>query len=375
MIKVFANFGYHPIYETFYTDPPKNIVFICRSKNITKFSDLYIYRSKRYSILKRIYIKIQRILKFIRYWFVGKTNADYVWGSRGFVPITNKPFIIDIEHPASFISMENQHLLLNHFVRIQILKALKDAKYIFPHCNATKKVMMLYTQHYWKKIKDKTYTLYPVIKLHRDKPKSLSNTEIKLVFIGRLFFFKGGREVLESSIELSKKYDIKLYLITELPKIYEKKIRKYDFIIYHSFLPKKKVFHILSHSDILVHPSYFDTFGYVLLEAMSFGLPIVASNHYAIPEIVKDSYNGFLINTEKYNIYTTNNVVGRWHLSSILHKNKKEIVKQIVDKLSMLIEDTKLYREISKNNINEIKYGKFSIERRNSLLEELLIKE
>ena len=42
-------------------------------------------------------------------------------------------------------------------------------------------------------------------------------------------------------------------------------------------------------SDMLIFPSLYEGFGFPLLEAMSCGTPVITSNIYAMPEIVKDS--------------------------------------------------------------------------------------
>lgn len=52
-------------------------------------------------------------------------------------------------------------------------------------------------------------------------------------------------------------------------------------------------------ADIFVLPSLYETFGIVLLEAMSFGLPIVATTAGAIPELVKNGERGILVPPKK----------------------------------------------------------------------------
>ena len=49
-------------------------------------------------------------------------------------------------------------------------------------------------------------------------------------------------------------------------------------------------------ADVLCFPTFFEseTFGLVLLEAMSFGLPVVATRWRGIPSIVDDGVTGFL---------------------------------------------------------------------------------
>ena len=52
---------------------------------------------------------------------------------------------------------------------------------------------------------------------------------------------------------------------------------------------------MLISSDILIHPSYHESFGLSLVEAEMFGLPIIASWVDSIPEIVKDGVTGILV--------------------------------------------------------------------------------
>lgn len=48
-------------------------------------------------------------------------------------------------------------------------------------------------------------------------------------------------------------------------------------------------------SDLLVHPSESESFGFVVAEAMSFGIPVVAFNVGALHEIIDNQVDGFLI--------------------------------------------------------------------------------
>jgi glycosyltransferase involved in cell wall biosynthesis len=52
---------------------------------------------------------------------------------------------------------------------------------------------------------------------------------------------------------------------------------------------------LMQRADVLVHPARWEGFGLVLLEAMSAGLPIVASRVGAIPEVVDDEITGVLV--------------------------------------------------------------------------------
>src|ERR1044072_1745051 len=60
-------------------------------------------------------------------------------------------------------------------------------------------------------------------------------------------------------------------------------------------MPDDMMLDMMRESDLLALPTLHDTFGYVLLHAMSRGTPVVATATCAIPEIVCDEQNGWLL--------------------------------------------------------------------------------
>ncbi len=59
--------------------------------------------------------------------------------------------------------------------------------------------------------------------------------------------------------------------------------------------PHGDVIRFMRAADVFVLPSLVESFGIVLLEAMSCGLPVVASRVMGIPYLVEDGENGFLV--------------------------------------------------------------------------------
>ena len=49
--------------------------------------------------------------------------------------------------------------------------------------------------------------------------------------------------------------------------------------------------------DVFIHPSLSEGFGMVIVEAMSFGLPVIATNVGGIPEIISNGQNGLLVDS------------------------------------------------------------------------------
>jgi glycosyltransferase involved in cell wall biosynthesis len=67
---------------------------------------------------------------------------------------------------------------------------------------------------------------------------------------------------------------------------------------FHGYLQKTRLDALYVASDIFVLVSEMEGYGIVYAEAMKFGLPIVASRHGAIPELVIHDENGFICTTD-----------------------------------------------------------------------------
>ena len=83
---------------------------------------------------------------------------------------------------------------------------------------------------------------------------------------------------------------------------------------------------IIANCDILVHPSFNDTFPLVILEAMQHGLAIIGSDQGAIPEIIKPEF-GF--------VFPTGNKKILFELIKylILHKEKRDSMRANAKKI------------------------------------------
>lgn len=105
---------------------------------------------------------------------------------------------------------------------------------------------------------------YPKLKLviAIGKPPENLNNEFSLAY-----------EMLQGYIKLhgvEKQTFLKSFRLDEMPSVYKG-------------------------SDMFVLPSENETFGQVFIEAMSCGLPVIGTKVGGIPEIISDSYNGYLV--------------------------------------------------------------------------------
>ena len=123
-----------------------------------------------------------------------------------------------------------------------------------------------------------------------------------LVSVGRLSKEKGFVDLIDVFALVHMMYpEWKLNLIgdgEEKDKIISK-IHKYgleDSVIMHGFLDKDKVGKILSESSIYLMTSFTESFGIVLLEAFSYGVPCVAfDSAEGANEIISNNWDGYLI--------------------------------------------------------------------------------
>lgn len=68
-----------------------------------------------------------------------------------------------------------------------------------------------------------------------------------------------------------------------------------DIVEYVGWIDGERKAEILSNSDIYLQPSYQEALGIAILEAMSYKIPVIATNVGGIPEIINDGVNGYLI--------------------------------------------------------------------------------
>lgn len=155
------------------------------------------------------------------------------------------------------------------------------------------------SEFYKTRIKPKCLYI-PNLVSKADKISDLKSKNI--VSIGRLSKEKGFIDLIDVFALVHMAYpDWKLNIIgdgEEKDKIINR-INKYglnDSVIMHGFLDKDRVGEVLSDSSIYVMTSFTESFGIVLLEAFSYGVPCVAfDSAEGANEIITNNWDGYLI--------------------------------------------------------------------------------
>ncbi len=141
---------------------------------------------------------------------------------------------------------------------------------------------------------DKVACVYAGGNVSAGRPEDLNNEERfktrHILFVGLDWERKGGPVLLEAfrSVRLSMP-DARLSIVGCAPRIQEPGVRVFGRV------PLSDVPDFYRSASVFCFPTLNEPFGLVLLEAFSYGLPVVATRLGAIPEIVTDGRSGFLV--------------------------------------------------------------------------------
>ncbi len=212
-------------------------------------------------------------------------------------------------------------------------------------------------QEYKEAIESKLVVMHPPQELYTscysDKCLSLEGA-IKFIFVGALFFRKGGMEVLETFINLRERYnyDIELIIVSSLrtgnfatkegPEDVEKAknliAQNSSWIKWYPKLPNKEAIELMKRSHVGLLPTYADTYGFSVLELQATGCPCITTDVRALPEI-NNINTGWVINIPKNRlgeaIYATKE--DRNIISKLIRNGLEKIIHEIFTDRSLII--------------------------------------
>ncbi len=138
--------------------------------------------------------------------------------------------------------------------------------------------------------------------IHKDCLRMKNNSPKKILFLGFITKLKGCYDIPEIAERVIKDYDNVKFILAgsgEQDKIIkilrEKNLEKYFY--FPGWIKEQQKQGLLQCSDVFFLPSYTEAMPMSILEAMGYGLPIVASNVGGIPQLVQENKNGFLVNS------------------------------------------------------------------------------
>ncbi|MDT7041970.1 glycosyltransferase family 4 protein [Candidatus Nitronereus thalassa] len=223
---------------------------------------------------------------------------------------------------------------------------------------------------------NKTDVVYPAVREVEKSKIRFQDHQINILFVGE-FLRKGGANTVDAFLKLAKEYSHIYLRVCSFEKFqtrnqalqneYLEKIHNSDRITF-GFVERETLMNeVMPNTDIYLCPTYQETWGYSIEEAMAYGIPVVATNHFAIPEMIEHGENGFLIETEQFDFI-------RDAKSYVIDEIPREFMEYMTDQVYMytkqLIESISLRKKFGLHSL-ELVRTKFSMAARNAKMKEI----
>lgn len=189
----------------------------------------------------------------------------------------------------------------------------------------------------------KTESLY----VSNRKKIGISNSSFVITYVAELSNRKNQEVLISAMSRLCEKYDnLKLYLIGDGPNVEEykklvKQLNLEDNVIFSGY--QSDVTKYLYASDMLVSSSKQEGLPVNILEGMSIGLPIVVSNCRGNIDLIKNGYNGLIVENDSMSfeqaiekIFLDKNLrdkLGEKNLLEIKKYSLQDVVNQTMEKI------------------------------------------
>lgn len=288
----------YKIYDTppFYIDPRVKITYLMTNLKPNKAEFKAAIQSKNpVNIIKQAIIALKVLRKRVSLMkkAVKNLNSDIIISTR----ILYNPVLSKYHKPGIItISQEHRHHDNDEKYIQKLCKSVENLDYFMP-------VSQELTDFYAARLKNK-HVICKYIPHNLDSwyDNVSTLTEKTIVSVGRFSPEKGYSDLIDIFNIFYKTHpDWKLALIgdgDQLPVIKEKinALKLKDNVILYGFQDKAHVNEILHNSSIYAMASFSESFGIVLIEAQSHGLPCVAfDSARGALEIIENNINGFLI--------------------------------------------------------------------------------
>ena len=369
----------HSLYNETINYPPEGYEFISEpvswdktSRVISNIGFIYSFQKNALNKLSPVNLAKAYLDRFKKI----PSDADLTYSS-GHLIFRKEPWVVDLEYVTHLAGYSYRHFRRYQRIIEKVLRS-ENCKKIMPWTDAGNKTISLTIKD--KEILNKVETMY--LSVHKKNfIKQYNKDKIKLLFVGSAnipkdFEIKGGKEVLEAFSKLNEKHDnLELVIRSYVPQRIKQKYEKLKNIkIIDEIIPWEQLEQEFKSSDIFLFPSY-HTPALAILDAMSYELPVITTDVWANPELVNDGKTGFVIKKSDMIQYYTENFIPNWSAPESLKTIKKmtdpQVVKELVEKTSILVEDENLRRKMGKAGRQEIESGRFSIEKRNEKLKRI----
>ncbi len=262
-------------------------------------------------------------------WFTGK--LDWFITSDWTEPPSNckKATIV---HDLAFVRYpEVVHPLILKTQKKRFKWVKKESKIIFADSHATKKDLVSLLSFEEERVK----VVYPGVDImvegkSKDNEKILRRYNLRkkkyLLSVGKIEPRKNIKRLIQSFLGsplLSSRFKLVIVGPSGWENLSNLKMMKGKNVIFTGYLSDKDLFALYKDAFVFVMPSLWEGFGYPVVEAMKFGVPVAVSNNSSLVEIVNDSALKF----DPYDINSIKEVLERLVRSKKLYNDLKKKVR------------------------------------------------
>lgn len=219
-----------------------------------------------------------------------KDAVIYVWGA----VVATGSFIVDLDNPWSLTGYNLRAMALHRPILRYILASsrCREIRCISEACRLSLKAI------FGQAVYDKASVHYPCIPQVVCRMDSVIPDSCRFLFVGTQFEIKGGEALLKAFRRVYERVpSARLDVITHLPAKCSDLAKSCAGIHVHEARFSRDEIHaqFMSQADVVVLPTYVESFGMVALEGLAHGLALIATDVYALREMVEDGKNGRLL--------------------------------------------------------------------------------
>lgn len=214
----------------------------------------------------------------------------YVWGG----VMATGDFVVDLDNPWALTGYNLRAMPLYRPIlkRILLSRRCRGIRCMSEACRKSLK------QLFGESVYEKAAVHYPCIPQVVTEVDSITADGCRFLFVGTQFEIKGGVALFNAFQKVYERMpNARLDVITHLPPQYEEFASRCRGIHIHPAQFSREEIHnqFMCKADVLVLPTYVESFGMVALEALAYGMAVIATNVYALGEMVNDGWNGNLL--------------------------------------------------------------------------------
>jgi glycosyltransferase involved in cell wall biosynthesis len=213
----------------------------------------------------------------------------YVWGA----VMASGPFIVDLDNPYALTGYNARAMGLYRGVLRRLLASsrCREIRCMSQACWNSLELL------FGSAVAAKARVHYPRARRAAAAPPS-AGEGCRFLFVATQFEIKGGAALLQAFRRVAEEVPgARLDVVTHLPPGRAALAENCSGLNVHAaeFSRQEMAERFLTKADVLVHPTYVDSFGMVVLEALAHGLAVIATDVYALGEMVRDGVNGRLL--------------------------------------------------------------------------------